>query len=431
MNFQAIALYIFLLGYYTTFCLFFDAPHDVVYFTSIYILLLVILKIWQDKGVYLSLLHIMAVAYLYYIVKEIWFYNPMLSEFKEEEIIIALQLVSIGTVLMITPMACSSNNQIFKKNHAEPQFNELHLNKWITVSMFGFYAIFMAIPAYLTLTLGRSDVYDTAFASISLLVPFLNAMGYLLPVFLHMSFKGGVVSSLFKFAMIGTVFAIQIGIGNRFVILFSFFIYLSTLVDMRQLGVKNLVLPVALLSFFSFIMAQLRSASEVTAEAATSSESIVYYLTGLVRYYSEQMHGYMPIYSSFSLYFLLPRAVWSDKPELIGTWLLSTGVFITKFSVGHSGSVSFIGPFFADFGYFFVLPLFMLGCFMIYLDRYLLKYVGEHSKRGIIAASFIPLVFFGYRSFNTSMAAEVILIMFVILVAKLNQLKMTNNQGVR
>ena len=420
-NIYAIVLYILLMTYYCMFALQFDSALDIVVFTCTYIGCLAVLKIWLDKGIYLSLFHISAVAYFYYIAKEIWFGNPMLSEFREHEIIPAILVISIASALILTPLACFSNSASIKHQDTDKP-KPLKLSKWITVPIFGIYVSLMAVPAYLTLTLGRTEVYNAAFASISLIVPFLNAMGYLLPAFLHLSFRGSRTQTIIKFAMIAVVFLIQIGIGNRFIILFSFFIYISMLVDVRKLGMKNVVLPLILLSFVSITMTQLRTGSTTQSTAsAADSEGVVYYMSGLVKYYKDNPHSYLPVYSTFSVYFLVPRAVWPSKPELIGSWVLETGVFHHKFSKGHSGSVSFVGPFFADFGYLFFLPLVLLGYVLVRLDKFMLAHVGEYTAQGIIAASFVPLVFFGYRSFNTSVAAEVILVLMVLSIAKFNQ----------
>ena len=429
MNVHALFLFCILSAYYALASLNFAAAEDVVLFTSVYILCLTLLKLWRDKGVFLSLYHITAVAYFYYIAKEIWFLNPMLSEFQDYEILRAVQIISLGSALILTALACNSNRHLLRQREIKRSMQDLYISKWITFPIFAFYVGIMAIPAYLTLTLGRTEVYDRAFASISLIIPFINAMGYLLPAFLHLSFKKGMFPTAIKLSMIVLVFLIQIGIGNRFVILFSFFIYISLLVDVKKVGVKNVVLPVVLLSLVSLIMGQLRTASGISSgggEEAVSSEGIVYYMCGLMKYYSENVHSYLPVYSSFSLYFLVPRAIWPDKPELIGSWVLDTGVFAHRFSEGHSGSVSFVGPFFADFGYMYVVPVLILALVLVYLDKYLLKHVGEYSTQGMIAASFVPLVFFGYRSFNTSVAAEIILIMMVLAVTKFNRLKINS-----
>lgn len=431
MNVHALVLFIALIGYYVMSALAMEYAEDVILLTSFYIVCLTVLKIWQDKGVYLSLYHISAVAYFYYIAKEIWFRNPMLSEFTELQILHSVQLISIGSAIILTALACSSNAGMVDKRKEQNNGPGLYISKWLTLPIFFIYVSLMAVPAYLTLTMGRTAVYGAAFASISLFVPFLNAMGYLLPAFLHLSFKGGVFPTTLKLAMIALVFLIQIGIGNRFVILFSFFIYVSMLVDVRKLGVKNVVLPIIILSAVSLVMSQLRTASGLSVEhsdEAVSSEGLVYYMCGLMEYYSETHHSYLPVYSTFSLYFLIPRAIWSSKPELIGSWVLDTGVFAHRFSEGHSGSVSFIGPFFADFGFTYVVPLLILGYVMVRMDKYLLRHVGEYSVQGMIAASFVPLVFFGYRSFNTSVAAEIILIMIVLLVSKTNKMRINTQQ---
>jgi hypothetical protein len=419
----AVVLYCVLCAYYSFFALQFASPDDVITFTAVYIVCLSALKLWLDRGVYLSLYHIVAVAYFYYIAKEIWVLNPMLSEFREFEITPAVFIISLATVLLLTALACNSNKSIIDMVGERDRSKNLYLSKWITVPLFVIYVSLMAVPAYLTLTLGRAEVYEAAFASISLAIPFLNAMGYLLPPFIHLSFNKGRVQLLLKVAMISMVFLIQVGIGNRFILLFSFFIFISMIIDVRKIKLKNVVLPLLLLSTLSVAMTQLRSAGEtVNAEAAADSEGIIYYTSGLVKYYKDNPHSYLPVYSTFSLYFIVPRAIWPNKPELIGSWLLKTGLFHHNFSEGHSGSVSFVGPFFADFGSLFFLPMMLLGAVLVGLDRYLLKYVGECSARGIIAASFVPLVFFGYRSFNTSVAAEVILLLMVYALTRFNKL---------
>lgn len=426
MNSQPIVMFLGLIGIYIFIVINLYSPLGIIYFTIAYFIFLTLLKVYLDGGFFLSLYHLTFIAYFYYIGKEIWFYNPMLMEFKVEEVVQALQIISIGAAIISTALACHSSRYLYVNRNISTSQPWI-LKKWLTLVLLCIYTGTMAYPAFLTITMGRGAVWENSFASLNIIIPFINAIGYLLPIFIHLSFQKSKGFNVIKYGLILFVFLIQIGIGNRFVILFSFFIYISMVIDVRKIGMKNVLLPIIILSSISLLMSQLRAGDVSGPNIENSgqlSEGIVYYFSGLVRFYEQNNHTYLPIYTTFSLYFLMPRAIWASKPELIGSWLLDTGVFMTRFSDGHSGSVSFVGPFFADFGLLFFVPLIGLAFILVRLDKYLLKYIGDHSYKGIIAASFVPLVFFGYRSFNTSVAAEFILIMIVYLAAKFNHLQM-------
>ena len=99
----------------------------------------------------------------------------------------------------------------------------------------------------------------------------------------------------------------------------------------------------------------------------------------------------------FMFYWVIPRAIWKDKPTPIDHWLIRK---YANVSDGHSTASGFTGEIRADFGYWRLIIVFVFGLFLHRLDYYVLNAFMDDSPslEKIFAALIYPCVFFSVRS---------------------------------
>jgi oligosaccharide repeat unit polymerase len=216
------------------------------------------------------------------------------------------------------------------------------------------------------------------------------------------------------------IFILLLFLGSRFRLLFSVLGFVVVLISSKTGNIKfrdyiKYGLMIFVLASSAALMRNFRSGNvfeQVGIE--TKSKKIGYhslpeylsqYLSpeGVISMISLEMrhfksHPYMlGANSSFLLYFYIPRSIWPDKPTMLGHWLLRK-YQKTGFAAGHSSSYGFIGELYADFGWFSLFFVFLLGRLMGKGEKFRKKAFAKQGYKVVLATMLYPYVFFFVRS---------------------------------
>ena len=111
---------------------------------------------------------------------------------------------------------------------------------------------------------------------------------------------------------------------------------------------------------------------------------------------------------------------------MLGYWFIRK--YRTGFGDGHSASFGFTGDLFADFGYFSLFFIFIIGRLIKFAEKFSEKSLSSKNYNVIIGSMLFPYVFFFVRSpITASMTFFGILFFFyifkrVIFIEKIKQL---------
>lgn len=386
-----------------------------------YLVCIMLLRLMFIKKVQVDFFNVVFFGFLYFIYTDVTAFSNTFSYDIELE---AAKLIVIAFFILMSVLLVSSNNGRYHSYAGEFSFATSNKLKVATVFLFCLFAIYcfimLPIAAY-SYRFGRGAIYINSIGGHYL--PYLNALSYIIPGFFAILYKKKAVSLKVAVVFSIVVFFIQIMMGTRFVFLFSFFIFISILVDLKNFKLSKVTPILITLLLVSSIMGALRGGgnenSSLNAETVISrlshSEGLKYYFSGLVKYYKFNDHSYIPVQSLFFSYFYIPRSVWDDKPQIIGRWIIDSGVFNVSYGSGHSGSLTFFAPFYSDFGVAGLFFVFLIGWVLLYVELFYFKFLGRPDLNGIISASILPTIFFGLRSFNTSMITFITI--FVVCMA--------------
>ena len=206
--------------------------------------------------------------------------------------------------------------------------------------------------------------------------------------------------------------------GTRFPLLFSVlgFVVVIQAKILKKVNFKTyayaIILVIALLSL-TVVMKELRTGGNTEIKTSflnkeiedfslpkyvssfMSPEGVIDMTSLMFNYFRKNDHLYGES-SSFILYFWVPRQFWSEKPEMLGYWFIRE--YRQGFSSGHSASFGFTGDFYADFGWFSLIPVFFIGWLLQRGERFKNKTFKNGGFEIIIGAMIFPYVFFSVRS---------------------------------
>lgn len=361
-------------------------------------------KLLIDRGFYYSLWYAFPSGFLFFVVPELFHYSNV---YYDEYVLTAAKLICIsGIGIIYSSLNCRGKFQYDARNKVNR--NVTNYQVVLVLTLFIIY-LFLVLPtAFLSLSIGRSAANEiNGIGSLGL---FVDSLGYILPTLFLVLYRSGKIKFWVVIISLLFVISIQVMIGVRYKIIFTVCIFSLMYLDLRNISLKYIFFSVAAMISLSFVTWAIRgsgldsfSENVSNISSKTNIQQIFYYLAGVIQYYENVEHSYYPTYSLFSLYALFPRYIWESKPEMLGSWILDTGYFVEYFGEGHSGSVSFIGPLFADFGLISLLFPFLIGALFIYIDKLSLKYTGSYSFLGITFSALFPTIFFSVRSLNTSL----------------------------
>lgn len=279
------------------------------------------------------------------------------------------------------------------------------------------YTIYQFPKNFIVFSLGRTSITE---GDVSLASNIIGALGYLLPSILAYYFKFHTRNAKLIWPLLASVpiFVTLFVGGTRFPLLFSFLGFVLVWFDIRWLNSRKIT-QIVCASFFLFYaageMRQFRAfgvgseaksvrASSLNDDSGTiftrlaqnmSPEGVIDMTNLLMRYFDSHDH-LCGRSSSFILYFWVPRSIWDDKPSMLGHWLVRK--FRSGFSDGFSSSFGFTGDLYADFGYYSLFFVLILGVGLKRLEALKDQYFLFGGYRRILGAMFFPYVFFFVRS---------------------------------
>lgn len=385
----------------------------ILYFTAVFIMIANYgARLYLTKDYSFNFQVLLIFIYIYYMTGEVQsFYHQIGGDFLFGSHLQAFVLLNAGVIIimsMLTVFSTPRNTVINLSDKNTSIINNEKLRKQMTfVRLFMVFYIINQLDSSLALFLSGRFNSSEKIIDFGLFSAFITAFAVISPSLLFINSKKNLnLWKIFDLILISFVFISLALIGTRFYILFSLVIFAHRVINTTKIKTFSLSVLFFLAVFIGNLVREIRGSIDnfnISNLFFFHSEGLIYYLSGLVRYYEHAIHSYFPTYSFFWSYAFVPRSIIPDKPEMIGKWILHTNSFDTQFSDRHSGSVSFVGPFFADFGYMMFFALFFLGLLISLSEKAYFKYAHEPSYRGVLYSALPALIFFGFRSFNTSL----------------------------
>ena len=193
---------------------------------------------------------------------------------------------------------------------------------------------------------------------------------------------------------------------------------LSGIINVGKQNIKNLVYVMAVAVFLSALsdfvkenrslsLSEMMNQQEYSSDKQyrdvfigiadrMSPEGCVYMTRLAEDYYSTHSHEYGKEIG-FMFYWVIPRAIWKDKPTPIDHWLIRKYENVPD---QHSTASGFTGEIRADFGYWCLIVVFFWGWLLRYADAYVYNAFKDDSPRleKLFASLIYPTVFFYVRS---------------------------------
>jgi hypothetical protein len=154
-----------------------------------------------------------------------------------------------------------------------------------------------------------------------------------------------------------------------------------------------------------------------------SPEGVVDMTALSMTYFESNPHTYGKSIA-FLTYFWVPRTIWPDKPTMIGHWLIRK--YRSGFSEGHSASFGFTGELYADFGYFSLIFVLVIGLALKWADYFRAYHLSkQQSYDKILVGMLFSYVFFFIRSPITSTMTFLSILLVYYLIRKILFKKVT------
>lgn len=301
-------------------------------------------------------------------------------------------------------------------------------SKWVLHILVLMLLIYLFVDAPRTINqfiYGRKAIYS-GFTANGFFAYFIEGLAFMLPALFAYYFirlknkKTIVIPLIFSLPVFITLFFK----GTRFNLLFSFaaFLIITQLKHGGKLRINTqMIILVLLLIGSTILMKEFRQGGLISAFTSNNTESVtrtsnstrlseklasnmspegVIDMTDLMMTHFDSNPHMLGKSSLFLAYFWVPRKIWPEKPTMLGNWLIR--LYRGGFGESHSASFGFTGDLYADFGYFSLLIVFILGILLKVAEHF--KNYAFHSKgyNVILGAMFYPYVFFFVRSPITS-----------------------------
>lgn len=331
-------------------------------------------------------------------------------------LIVANNLINIGYLT-------KSNNYFSKKRNIYTVYRDSRVVITVLFCLVLFYFFMEIKTAIMAFTLGRMSTYGDG-GNMLIISSLTNSLGLVLPsimayYFIYIKRK----SILIPFLLSLPIFIILFMGGTRFPLLFSFlgFILVVQGKIMKKLTLKNsivLATSILLLVSVSSRMKDFRSTGISNPKSSIvqnhqsfkdiptylaanymSPEGVVDMTALMFKHFEKNDHLYGAS-SSFILYFWVPRAIWPEKPTMLGYWFIRQ--YRGGFGDAHSASFGFTGDLYADFGLFSLIIVFFLGRLLKTAENFKRRVFIRGDYSTVLRAMFYPFIFFFVRSPITS-----------------------------
>ncbi|MGV8947024.1 MAG: O-antigen polymerase [Lutibacter sp.] len=408
---------------------------------------MIVLDYFSKKS--LSLFQVWLVGFIFIILSEAILIEPSNKSLEAVKfLLIANNLVVFG---YFVPVAFRKNKN---RTSTTIQVKDKKWTVYMLIALVLAYFIYALPAAILTYSLGRNAAAGILFEDRNLLLSsFFGGLSFVLPSIIAFYFKEikKKKSMIIPLLISMPIFVILFLGGSRFPLLFAFggflIVYQSNNNGRIVISAKLLVLGLILLGT-TYLMMNFRSSGfgstssisnveqadknmRISKRIASemSPEGVVDMTALSMTYFESNPHTYGKSIL-FLTYFWVPRAIWPDKPTMIGHWLIRK--YRSGFSEGHSGSFGFTGELFADFGYFSLVFVFFLGMALQWADKFSRYHLLRPlSYQKIIVGMLFSYVFFFVRSPITSTMTFLGILLVYQLVKIILFKKQIINRGVR
>lgn len=382
------------------------------------LLLIIVLNYIDNKSI--TNLQIWLIGFIFIIVSEAILIESGYNVLK------AIKFLFSANYLIIYGYYLPIKFKKYNKSMANVENNSV--SKWTKYIII--LALFIYIIYYLPATLrsfmyGRHGSLEDYIDDNNILISSLiNSIGFILPsiiVYYYKEIKKK-KSFIFPFLFSLPIFIMLFIGGTRFPLLFSFFGFVIMMLSNEKkkitLSFKFIAL-ISLLILSSQLMVEFRNIGFSNLEnvsntnvsivekrisnriASQMSPEGVIDMTALsMTYFESHSHTYGKTIL-FITYFWIPRSIWPEKPTMIGHWLIRE--FRSGFGSTHSASFGFTGELYADFGYFSLFFVFILGIVLRWSEQFKNYYLSEKNAfQKVLVAMIFSYVFFFVRSPMTS-----------------------------
>lgn len=392
--------------------------------------LIVLVNYWRKKS--FNLFQIWIVGYVFIVWSEM---EIIATEYYNSTWFVPFIRYTISNfVFMLGYYLYNRNERYHRKTNSINQNSRLFL--FLIIVLYLYFVILKFNETKIVYFTGRSYGSGNSMGTGSLSKIFLDSIGLLLPsligYYYRYVFKKGI---WFSFFLVFPIFVILLLTTSRYKFLFSTLPYfiITGIVDLQS---SNLKKSLVLLLFFVVILkicgyiknnrnvafAEVESREVFgynfekgdnlfeTAAYRMSPEGVVKMAAIADDYFSKNNLHYGKE-TGFIFIFWIPRNWWPNKPTMLDGWLIRE---YENVSEGFSSASGYIGELRADFGWFCLLFVLLLGMLIRKLDNYT-QYVYNNCSDSfdlVLISVLYPWVFFCIRSPLTS---TISLIMELIL----------------
>lgn len=394
---------------------------------------MILLDYFDKKS--LSLFQVWLVGFIFIILSEAILIEPGINIIEAVKFLIVANCMILWGYMM--PVKYKSRKNNYKLIN---QTKKSRLSPYILIVLVISYVLYSLPGAILTYRLGRNAAVGIMWEDRNIIISsFLSSLSFVLPSIIVYYYKEirGKESILIPLLISMPIFAVLFVAGTRFPLLFSFggFLIVAFAKSTGRIALNpKLIGLLFLLVTSSFLMGQFRTgglagfesfAPETVKEPRLSKrialemspEGVVDMTALSMTYFENNPHTYGKSIS-FLTYFWVPRAIWPDKPTMIGHWLIRK--FRSGFASGHSASFGFTGELYADFGYFSLFFVFLLGMLLKWADlfrAYQLATPISYSK--VLVGMMFSYVFFFVRSPITASTTFIGILLVYFLIRRL------------
>ena len=390
-----------------------------VVFNLFTILGIVVLDFMKTRRI--TLFQIWGIAFVYIIWAEMMDMSVMSS---------ASRYLNAITFLLVSKSVLDVGYMTYYSKHYDSNLSE----SWLLVKPKAFFIVMVTMLVvwlssnYLTVTItmtsgrqlsgvlgGGIDVWEMLISASSLMIPALAAYYY------RWHSKSSILWSLI-FLLPVAMFQIILGTRARLIYMILPWLILTGVVGVKRQKMKALLwvmIGAVALSMVSNFMKQFRNQAFLDLSGGMistskdeqkdpflrladkmSPEGCVYMTYLAEDWFSTHEHSYGREIG-FMFYWVIPRAIWKDKPTPVDHWLIRKYENVEE---TYSSASGFTGEIRADFGYWCIIIVFFFGRILKKADLFVLKSFNDDGPyfNKILAALIYPCVFFFVRSPLTS-----------------------------
>ncbi|MGI6521067.1 MAG: oligosaccharide repeat unit polymerase [Fermentimonas sp.] len=396
----------------------------------------------------IRLIDVWNLAFVFIIISEMVLLSSVTSDLGKvsKYLLLANSIVNIGHTFYAPKYAYRPNFNNISNLSSTDNYPLISKKKnifiYILIISLAIYFVIKLLPLALTsATLGRHQ----ALLIHGDIPPLTNSIGMFLPcVIAWYSINIRKNKTLTGLLLAAPIFIIQLLIGTRYHLLFSLSGFLFMILKNKKIKVSNIILIILLVIFFIFIsdymLINRTGNPSATIEVTTfsfvdnpekflasymSPEGVVDMTNLMFNHFDNHSHMY-GLASSYIFIFWIPRAIWPDKPTMLGYWLIRE--YGSGFSDSHSASFGFTGDLYADFGNFSLLICFFIGIVIGLLQKQVNKNLQSNSYSNTLFVMLYPATFFYVRSPQTSLISYIGVAVIYLIIKLIIKPKSVNRR---